>query len=170
MIAERTRQSPSVIVGLVSQPHSPTADSRKLTAGNEQLKTPLILREALARATAQLDASPTLRDSASRDALLLLLHTLGISRAEFYADPTRILTPNQQAAYESLILRRLTNEPIQYITAEQEFYGLTLHVTPAVLIPRPETEELVGLAFDELIQRRVTEPLIVDLGCGSGAI
>ena len=100
--------------------------------------------------------------------MLLLLHTLGISRAEFHADPTRSLTPNQQAAYEALIQRRLLNEPIQYITGEQEFYGLALHVTPAVLIPRPETEHLVEAVLSELDHEA---PLrILDIGTGSGAI
>jgi release factor glutamine methyltransferase len=90
-----------------------------------------------------------LRDSAHRDALLLVLHALGISRAALHADPGRILTLDQQARYESLILRRLANEPIQYITGEQEFYSLALHVSPAVLIPRPETEFLVEAVLSE---------------------
>jgi release factor glutamine methyltransferase len=128
----------------------------------------MTLREALTRATSQLDASPELRPSASRDATLLLLHTLGISRAALLADPGRALTPGQHTAYEALILRRLGNEPVQYITGEQEFYGLTLHVTPAVLIPRPETEHLVETVLSELDP---VAPLhVLDVGTGSGAI
>ena len=65
--------------------------------------------------------------------------------------------------YDAAIARRLTNEPIQYITGEQEFYGLTLRVTPAVLIPRPETEHLVESVLAEL-----TAPQN-DLGCHSAA-
>jgi release factor glutamine methyltransferase len=100
--------------------------------------------------------------------LLLLLHALGISRASFYADPGRTLTPAQQSTYDTLIQRRLTNEPIQYITGEQEFYGLALRVTPAVLIPRPETEHLVEAVLSELDH---SAPLrILDIGTGSGAI
>jgi release factor glutamine methyltransferase len=110
----------------------------------------ITLSATLARATAQLSASPDLRDSAARDALTLLLHTLSITRAQFYADPGREITPQQQAAYEAAIARRLSHEPIQYITGEQEFYGLTLRVTPAVLIPRPETEHLVEAVLAEL--------------------
>jgi release factor glutamine methyltransferase len=126
------------------------------------------LREALARATAQLDASPDLRAEAPRDALLLLLHTLGISRATLHAHPGRTLTLDQQARYDGLLLRRLANQPIQYITGEQEFYGLALHVTPAVLIPRPETEHLVEAVLAELDE---SAPLrILDVGTGSGAI
>jgi release factor glutamine methyltransferase len=128
----------------------------------------MTLREALTRATALLDASPDLRAGAHRDALLLLLHTLGISRAALHADPHRLLTPDEQATYNSFIQRRLTNEPIQYITGQQEFYGLALHVTPAVLIPRPETEHLVESVLAELNHNA---PLnILDIGTGSGAI
>jgi release factor glutamine methyltransferase len=128
----------------------------------------MTLREALTRATNQLDAAPDLRDDAHRDAILLLLHTLGISRATMHADPDRTLTPEQQSVYNSLILRRLKNEPIQYIIGEQEFYGLALHVTPAVLIPRPETEHLVEAVLAEFSP---TESLhILDVGTGSGAI
>jgi release factor glutamine methyltransferase len=66
--------------------------------------------------------------------------------------------------------RRLDGEPIQYVLGHWPFRSLDLDLDPRVLIPRPETEELVGHAFDELMQRRLKEPLIVDLGCGSGAI
>jgi release factor glutamine methyltransferase len=114
------------------------------------------IREALAQATEQLAASPHLRPDAARDASLLLLHALNLTRAELLADPAHPLTPAQQSSYEALILRRLTHEPIQYITGEQEFYGLALHVTPAVLIPRPETEHLVEavLSCHPAAQRR----------------
>jgi release factor glutamine methyltransferase len=128
----------------------------------------MTLREAVTRATNQLEASPHLRADAHRDAVLLLLHLLGIPRATLHAEPDRPLTPDQQTAYESLILRRLTNEPIQYITGEQEFYGLALHVTPAVLIPRPETEHLVESVLAEF--DRDASLQIVDVGTGSGAI
>jgi release factor glutamine methyltransferase len=128
----------------------------------------MTLREALARATAQLDASPDLRADASRDSLVLLLHTVGITRAEFHANPDRSLTTIEQSAYDAAIQRRLTHEPIQYITGEQEFYGLALHVTPAVLIPRPETEHLVEAVVSELDPTAPTR--IVDVGTGSGAI
>lgn len=66
--------------------------------------------------------------------------------------------------------RRLDGEPIQYVLGHWPFRSLDLDLDARVLIPRPETEELVGHAFDELMQRRLKEPLILDLGCGSGAI
>jgi release factor glutamine methyltransferase len=116
----------------------------------------------------QLVAHDDVRASAQRDALLLLMHVVGISRATLHADPSRPLTPQQQSQYDSIIQRRLTSEPIQYITGEQEFYGLALQVTPAVLIPRPETEHLVESVLSELDH---SAPLsILDIGTGSGAI
>lgn len=128
----------------------------------------MTLREALTSATRQLYASPGLRADAARDAAFLLRHALGISHAAQLADSERALTPAQQAAYDALISRRLANEPIQYVTGEQEFYGLALCVTPAVLIPRPETEQLVEAVLAEL---NLAQPLrILDVGTGSGAI
>jgi release factor glutamine methyltransferase len=109
-----------------------------------------------------------LRDGAHRDALLLLLYALGIDRAALHADPGRTLTLDQQARYESLILRRLASQPIQYITGEQEFYSLALHVSPAVLIPRPETEHLIEAVLAELKSDAALQ--ILDVGTGSGAI
>ena len=74
------------------------------------------------------------------------------------------------AAMRAAAQRRLDGEPIQYVLGHWPFRSLDLDLDPRVLIPRPESEELVGLAFDELMKRRLKEPLILDLGCGSGAI
>jgi release factor glutamine methyltransferase len=82
-------------------------------------------------------------------------------------------SPSDEAgltAMRAAAARRLEGEPIQYVLGHWPFRSLDLDLDARVLIPRPETEELVGLAFDELMKRRVKEPLIVDLGCGSGAI
>ena len=125
-------------------------------------------REALTRGASRLDASAQLRDSALADATLLLLHVLGSSRAALIANYDRVLTAEQQAAYEGLISRRLAYEPIQYITGEQEFYGLGLGVTRAVLIPRPETEQLVEAVLAEV--DAAEEVRVLDVGTGSGAI
>src|SRR6185437_6014270 len=128
----------------------------------------MTLRQALTFATDQLAANPHLRDHAHRDAELLLLHVLELDRASLLAHPTRALTPQQSALYETAIARRLGLEPVQYITGRQEFYGLELKVTPATLIPRPETEHLV-----EAVLQRVPndQPLkILDIGTGTGAI
>ena len=128
----------------------------------------MTLREALTAAAAQLAADEYLHASANRDAELLLLHTLQIPRITLIAHPSRELTPAQHALYEKNIARRLRHEPIQYVTGQQEFYGLTLNVTPAVLIPRPETEHLVEAVLKLL---PANQPLkIADIGTGSGAI
>jgi release factor glutamine methyltransferase len=128
----------------------------------------MTLREALTVAAAQLASDEHLRATAARDAELLLLHTLQIPRVTLIAHPDDELNANQRSAYEDTIARRLHHEPIQYITGQQEFYGLTLKVTPAVLIPRPETEHLVEAVLRCLPTNR---PLrIADIGTGSGAI
>lgn len=128
----------------------------------------MTLREALTSATQRLNQDPHLAPTANRDAELLLLHTLDLPRTAFYTDPTRPLTPAEQTAFNQTIARRLTHEPIQYITGVQEFFGLALRVTPATLIPRPETELLVEAVLDRLAKDR---PLrLADIGTGSGAI
>lgn len=128
----------------------------------------MTLRQALTLATTELAANPDLRDYAHRDAELLLLHVLQMDRATLLAYPTRVLTEQELAGYEVAIARRLRCEPIQYITGEQEFFGLRLKVTPATLIPRPETEHLVEAVLDRLPR---DQPLrILDVGTGTGAI
>ena len=107
---------------------------------------------------------------ARRDAEFLLLHALRMTRAQFLASFDRPLTDAERAAFDASIARRLAREPVQYITGEQEFYGLALRVTPAVLIPRPETEHLVEAVLAHF-HTRASEPLrIADVGTGSGAI
>ena len=128
----------------------------------------MTVRGALTAATARLEMAAQLRQSAARDAMLLLLHAAGISRAELHADPARALTDEEQRTYEAFVQRRMRHEPIQYIVGEQEFYGLALRVGPAVLIPRPETEHLVEAVLAEM--DGVARPRIVDVGTGSGAI
>ena len=126
------------------------------------------LRQALTAAAAQLAVDPHLGDTAARDAELLLLHTLQIPRVTLLAHPDRELTPGQEALYKKNIDRRLLHEPIQYITSQQEFYGLLLQVTPAVLIPRPETEHLIEAVLNHLQTNAPHK--IADIGTGSGAI
>jgi len=128
----------------------------------------MTLREALTFAAAQLASDEHLQATANRDAELLLLHTLQISRATLIAHPRDELSASRRTAYEDNIARRLRHEPIQYITGHQEFYGLDFQVTPAVLIPRPETEHLVETVLQRL---PANYPLkIADVGTGSGAI
>lgn len=128
----------------------------------------MTLRQAITAASNQLAANEHLRATATRDAELLLLHTLQISRATLLAYPARELPSDQEAAYQSLVMRRLLHEPIQYITGQQEFYGLNLHVSSAVLIPRPETEHLVEAVLKLLRSNQTLK--LADIGTGSGAI
>jgi release factor glutamine methyltransferase len=105
---------------------------------------------------------------ARRDAELLLRHLLQHERAALLARWNERLHEDEAAEYVAFLERRHKGEPIQYITGEASFYGLTFHVTPAVLIPRPETEHLVEKVI--ALCRGVERPRIVDVGAGSGAI
>ena len=132
------------------------------------LEPGMTLRQAVCAARDQFAAVDDLRPTAAQDAELLLLHTLSLPRTTIYAYPGRLLNPQEQLRFSEAVARRLRLEPVQYITGVQEFYGLPLAVSPAVLIPRPETELLVEAALDRLPQDR---PLrLADVGTGSGAI
>ncbi len=83
---------------------------------------------------------------------------------------TQPVTARQLAHLDSMVERRLAGEPLQYVLGRWGFRGLDLMVNPAVLIPRPETETLAGLAIAELARRKPPGGLMVDLGTGSGAV
>ncbi len=102
------------------------------------------------------------------EAKLLLCHVAGISPTHLAAYPERELAGGETARFMSLVSRRLAGEPIAYLIGHREFYGREFHVTPAVLIPRPETELLVDVAISK-VSRRST-PRILDLGAGSGCV
>ena len=105
---------------------------------------------------------------AKLEAQLLLQHVLNVNRAWLIAHQNDALEANIHAAYRALINRRINGEPIAYILGVREFYGLNLKVTPATLIPRPDTETLVEAALAKIpLQKNLT---ICDLGTGSGAI
>ncbi len=87
-------------------------------------------------------------EDARLDAELLLAHVLGITRLQLYLQFDRPLTDEELARFRALVRRRLRREPVQYITGEAHFRELALHVDPRVLIPRPETEELVGQVLE----------------------
>ena len=97
---------------------------------------------------------------------MLLQQVLGVNRAYLLAHPEQQLDETQQASYRALLQRRLAGEPLAYILGEREFFGLSFRVTPATLIPRPDTELLVELALQQLPQHGC----VLDLGTGSGAI
>jgi release factor glutamine methyltransferase len=99
---------------------------------------------------------------------VLLMFALGCDRAHLYAHPERELTADEQARYDAAIAERAAHKPSQYITGHQEFWGLDFIVSPAVLIPRPETEHLVEAALE--LASEFPRPRIVDVGTGSGCI
>ena len=107
-------------------------------------------------------------DRARLDAESLLLHLVGRDRAFLIAHGDQELSAEGVVRYYALVERRLGGEPIQYITGEQEFYGLPFHVNHHVLIPRPETEGLVDRVLE--LAAGFERPRIVDVGTGSGAI
>ena len=125
------------------------------------------IREVLAQdgSALQNTLSLTAQDARS-EAQSLLQHALGVNRAWLLAHPEQVPDAERQAAYAKLLQRRLGGEPIAYILGEREFFGLTFKVTPATLIPRPETELLVELALAHL----PPQGRVLDLGTGSGAI
>ncbi|HEX7387604.1 MAG TPA: peptide chain release factor N(5)-glutamine methyltransferase [Castellaniella sp.] len=99
---------------------------------------------------------------------LLWQHVLGVSRAWLIAHDTDVLDATQCKAYEAFEARRMAGEPMAYILGQREFLGRDFKVTPAVLIPRPETELLVECGLAAVAQRQT--PHVLDLGTGSGVV
>lgn len=159
----------------------PTAVALWLNYG-VQLKP--ALASAIARLTADKVPSPRL------NAELLLMFTLNCDRAYLFAHPERKLTEEEMSRYQDALAERSQGVPTQYITGHQEFWGMDLIVTPAVLVPRPETEHLIEAvlqlhAGDIGLEdsgraahtpastdqgQRPTNARIVDVGTGSGCI
>lgn len=102
------------------------------------------------------------------DAEALLLHALGQPRSWLFAHADDALDMDVQTAFEALVARRVAGEPVAYLTGSRGFWTLELEVTPATLIPRPETELLVELALERLPHDAAIR--VADLGTGSGAI
>jgi release factor glutamine methyltransferase len=118
---------------------------------------------ALRAATRRLAATS---DTARLDAELLMAHVLGVTRSELLL---RRMDQAAPAEFDALVDRRVGHEPVAYITGRQEFYGLDLAVTPAVLIPRADSETLIEAAR-EAFAGRAPPRCVLDLGTGSGAL
>jgi release factor glutamine methyltransferase len=118
----------------------------------------LTVRALLQYATRQLEAL---------DAELLLAHALGASRARLISHPEDAANPENAAQFHALVARRARGEPLAYITGRKDFWTLALQVSPAVLVPRPETELLVERALELFSAAPIRA---ADLGTGSGAI
>lgn len=106
------------------------------------------------------------------DAQLLLAAALGQPREWLLAHDDEALPDAAHARFDTLLARRAAGEPVAYLLGEREFHGLLLQVTPAVLVPRPDTETLVDWALALLAGPLADEaaPVVADLGTGSGAI
>ena len=114
-------------------------------------------------------------EEASLDAWLLLEHVTGISRASYYADPDREMSPDEWRRYSELVGRRAERVPLQHITGTQEFMGLVFEVNEHVLIPRQDTEILVEQALAFIGSGKVpaaenSQTRILDMCTGSGCI
>lgn len=104
------------------------------------------------------------------DAQTLLAEALGKDRTYLIINFNQQLTGDVLSKFQAMVERRASGEPLQYITGHQEFFGLDFEVTPDVLIPRPETELIVEEIIRIVQQNKITRPVIVDVGTGSGCI
>ncbi len=105
------------------------------------------------------------------EAEVLVMNVMRMARQSIFAEQEADVSAQQQADLDELLERRFSREPLAYILGQREFYGISVMVTPAVLIPRPETEGLVEHAlFMALMGMESTELTIADVGTGSGAI
>jgi release factor glutamine methyltransferase len=123
---------------------------------------------AINRASARLREAGVSNDLL--DAQTLLAEALGRDRTYLIINFNLELAPDLLEKYRALVERRAAGEPLQYITGRQEFYGLEFAVTPAVLIPRPETELIVEETLRLAHLTNNEQPVIVDVGTGSGCI
>lgn len=139
------------------------------------------LKDSLSTAIARLTTANV--PSSRMNAELLLMFTLGCDRAYLFAHPEREISPEEESRYEAALAERSRGVPAQYITGHQEFWGMDLIVTPAVLIPRPETEHVIETVLElqasgvgrqapgpQISDAAYPEVRIVDVGTGSGCI
>ena len=124
----------------------------------------MTIREALRGAAERLEGHRV--SNARLTAEVLLTHLLSVSREYLHAHDGRILLDDEAGALEHAIDERIFGVPLQYIVGLQEFYGRCFHVTPAVLIPRPETEHII----EAVLQLQTPHCRILDVGTGSGCI
>jgi release factor glutamine methyltransferase len=117
------------------------------------------LGEALHAAQERIDAL---------DARVLMIHVIRRDASYLVSHPEVPLNADEQRAYTALIDRRAQGEPVAYLTGEREFYGRPFRVTPAVLIPRPDTELLVDMALERV--PRDAAARVLDMGTGSGCV
>jgi release factor glutamine methyltransferase len=132
--------------------------------------SPMTVRDSCSKAKQILAAAGC--DTPALDAELLAAQVLVIERSQLWLEPERTFSETQTKQFNELVARRQKREPLPYILGEWEFYGLRLEVTPAVLIPRPETETLVEVCISRLSTLNAQRSTLngADIGTGSGAI
>ena len=134
------------------------------------------LAQLLAEGTTALRGTVT--ETPRLDAELLLGHVLDLDRTQVVAHGEAPVGETAAEAFRGLVARRAAGEPVAYIRGLKEFHGLAFSVDPRALIPRPETERLVDLAVEEIVDRLTAAPRppgspplrVVDVGTGSGAV
>ena len=109
-------------------------------------------------------------EAARFEAECLLSHALGEDRLQLYLDPDRVLSETERTRYRTLIQRRRRGTPLAYLLEYVPFRDATLRVDPSVLIPRPETEELVEAVIRDVATSGTPPHRVIDFGTGSGAI
>lgn len=124
---------------------------------------PVTISELLKRS----DELTTVSDTSRLDTEVLLCHILGKNRTFLYTWPEQLLSTSQQHQFQALFTRRLKGEPVAHLTGTREFWSLSLNVSSATLIPRPDTELLVELALGLPLAEQAA---VLDLGTGTGAI
>jgi release factor glutamine methyltransferase len=139
---------------------------------------PMDIRAALKEGMAQLRAAQVPSHTLATE--LLLMYALGHDRAWIYSHPEEAVDSATAEKFLALIARRAAGEPVQYLTGKQEFWGLEFEVTPAVLIPRPETEHVMEVALARLGERGIKIHMgtgaprerlqVADVGTGSGCL
>lgn len=126
------------------------------------------IAETLKLASQQLRAASVQNDVL--DAQTLLAEALGKDRTYLIVNFNEHLSEELLVKFQRLIARRSAGEPVQYITGHQQFFGLEFEVTPDVLIPRPETELIVEETIRLVEEHKISAPIIIDVGTGSGCI
>ena len=108
------------------------------------------------------------REAPRRTAEWLLTEVLGCDRGQLYADPERPVGPEDRRRFDDMVKRCVAGEPVQHVLGYTSFRGLRIEVSPAVMVPRPETEEVVEAALTAI--EEVERPRVLDVGTGSGCI
>jgi release factor glutamine methyltransferase len=131
----------------------------------------MTILEALTRANNLLKEPTTGKlDAPMLDAQVLLAHVLGVPTSWLFAHPDSSLDPVSERMFFELVSRRSLHEPVAYLTGHKDFYRRSFHVSQEVLIPRPETEQLVEVALASMKEPEKERTLFADIGTGSGAI